>query len=163
MCRTFWAIEFWSTLFCIQWTLFCYSRVGYVVNRKQPRLSVLSYDNLSITHLNFSDNFEFLKVGSRSSFWDLKIPLSQQFLRLAELNLDFHAQINEKYINTKLLHFPTWKILRVYEVVYLNTKLICGILESNPIVAAFSIYTMEPYEILEPFYWNMSHVKLLDI
>ena len=124
---------------------------------------MLSYDDLSITHLNFPDNLELLKVGSRSSFWDLKIPLSQQFLRLAELNLDFHAQINEKYIDRKLLHLPILKTLKVSGVVYLNTKLICGILESNPIVAAFSIYTMELYESLESLYRNMSHVKLLDI
>lgn len=124
---------------------------------------MLSYDDLSITHLNFPDNLELLKVGSRSSFWDLKIPLSQQFLRLAELNLDFHAQINEKYIDRKLLHLSILKTLRVSGVVHLNTKLICGILESNPIVAAFSIYTMELYESLESLYRNMSHVKLLDI
>ena len=128
-----------------------------------PGLRVLYCDDSNVTYINFSRNLELLKVGSRPFFWSLKIPLSQQFPRLIELYLNFQAHIDEKYINGKLMHLPTLKTLRVSGVVYMNTKLICCLLESNPTVTVFSIYTKDPYELLESLYRNMSHIKLLDI
>ena len=128
-----------------------------------PELRVLYCDDSNVTHINFSQNLELLKVGSRPFFWSSKIPLSQQFPRLIELYLNFQAHIDEKYINEKLMHLPTLKTLRVSGVVYLNTKLICCLLESNPTVTVFSIYTRDPYELLESLYRNMPHIKLLDI
>jgi hypothetical protein len=128
-----------------------------------PRLRVLQCDDSNVLHLNLPGNLQILKIGSSPFFSKLKIPLSQQFPRLIELNLDFHSQIDQKYINGTFLHIPTLQTLKVSGSVSTNIELICCFLESNPAVTTFSIYQQDDYESLEAIYRHLLHVKLLDI
>jgi hypothetical protein len=128
-----------------------------------PRLRILHCDDSNVLHLNLPGNLQILKIGSSPFFSKLKIPLSQQFPRLIKLNLHFHSQIGQKYINGTFLHIPTLQTLKVSGSVSTNIELICCFLESNSNATTFSIYQNDHYESLEPIYRHLLHVKLLDM
>ena len=127
------------------------------------RLHMVHCLDPSVLHVNFPDGIENLRIGSNSIFSDLNIPLSQRFIKLVELGIDFCFQIDQKYIAHKYLHLPTLKTLRVSKMVSENIGLICCFLNFNPTVTTFAIYQNGRYENLEPIYRYLSNVKVLDI